>query len=129
MPTNPIGSGKRGGAVRATIRALVVLVVAFAVIGGLTAYSIVRRGLSTHAEPSRAEEILARAMRRWATPEAVRTRANPVQPTEDVQGEALAHFADHCATCHANDGGGDTEIGRGLYPKVPDLRAAPTQSL
>lgn len=114
---------------RATIRALVVLVVAFAVIGGLTAYSIVRRGLSTHAEPSRAEEILARSMRRWATPEAVRTRANPVQPTEDVQGEALAHFADHCATCHANDGSGDTEIGRGLYPKVPDLRAAPTQSL
>ena len=114
---------------RATIRALVVLVVAISVIGGFIAYSIVRRGLSTHAEPSRAEEILARAMRRWATPDAMRTRANPVQPTEDVQAEALAHFADHCATCHANDGSGDTEIGRGLYPKVPDLRAARTQSL
>ena len=27
------------------------------------------------------------------------------------------------------DGSGDTEIGRGLYPKVPDMRATNTQSL
>ena len=27
------------------------------------------------------------------------------------------HFADHCASCHANDGSGDTTIGRGLYPR------------
>ena len=39
------------------------------------------------------------------------------------------HFADHCATCHANDGGGDTLIGHGLYPKPPDLRLAETQHL
>jgi mono/diheme cytochrome c family protein len=41
----------------------------------------------------------------------------------------LGHYADHCSTCHANDGSGDTEIGRGLYPKVPDMRATNTQSL
>jgi hypothetical protein len=27
------------------------------------------------------EEVLARAMRRWATPQAMRDRVNPVQPT------------------------------------------------
>jgi mono/diheme cytochrome c family protein len=114
---------------RATIRALLVLVVLLAVLGGAIAYSVARRGLSAHAEPSAAEQMVARAMRRWATPASVRSRSNPVQPTPDVLDEALAHYADHCATCHANDGRGDTTIGRGLYPRAPDMRDAKTQSL
>jgi mono/diheme cytochrome c family protein len=40
----------------------------------------------------------------------------------------MEHFADHCATCHSNDGGGQTIFGKGLYPKPPDLRAAGTQN-
>lgn len=31
--------------------------------------------------------------------------------------------------CHANDGSGQTEIGRNLYPKAPDMRGPATQSL
>lgn len=114
---------------RATFRAFVILVAIVAAIAGALAYSIARRGLSAHAEPSRAEEIVARTMRKWATPASVRDRTNPVQPTAEVLEEALAHFADHCATCHANNGSGDTTIGRGLYPRVPDMRTATTQSL
>jgi mono/diheme cytochrome c family protein len=75
------------------------------------------------------EELLARGMRRLATPGAVRAEPNPVEPSEAVLGEALGHFADHCAVCHANDGSGDTEIGRSLYPRSPDMRAAETQRL
>lgn len=41
----------------------------------------------------------------------------------------MAHFADHCAVCHGNDGTGDTEMGRGLYPNAPDMRLAATQDL
>jgi mono/diheme cytochrome c family protein len=41
----------------------------------------------------------------------------------------MAHFADHCASCHANDGSGNTEMGRGLFPKAPDMRLAATQQL
>jgi mono/diheme cytochrome c family protein len=59
----------------------------------------------------------------------MRDRINPVQPTPEVINQALGHYADHCASCHANDGSGDTEIGRGLYPRVPDMRATNTQSL
>ena len=125
---NRSGSGKSGTA-RTTLRAAIVLIAVVSVAGGAVAYSVVSRGLSTHAEPSRAEEMLARAMRRWATPQAMRTQSNPVQPTEEILGHALDHFADHCATCHANDGSGETAIGRGLYPKAPDMRAANTQSL
>ena len=56
-------------------RALLVLMVLLSVLGGAIAYSIVRGGLSAHAEPSRAEEMVARAMRRWATPQSMRNRA------------------------------------------------------
>ena len=104
------------------------LIVGVCVVGGVIVYSVVRRGLSAHEQPSRVEALLARAMRRLATPEAVRTRRNPVQLTETVVERALAHYADHCAACHANDGSGDTEIGRGLYPRVPDMRAAPRRN-
>jgi len=114
---------------KATVRALLVLVGGAGVIASVLAYTVVRRGLSAHEEPSRVEEVLARAMRRLATPQAMRTRQNPVEPTEAVLQEALGHYADHCAVCHANDGSGETEIGAGLYPKAPDMRGAVTQSL
>src|SRR4029079_6492459 len=41
----------------------------------------------------------------------------------------MEHFADHGAVCPANDGSGDTEMGRGLYPRAPDMRLAATQNL
>jgi cytochrome c len=43
--------------------------------------------------------------------------------------EARAHWADHCAGCHANDGSGDTEMGRHTYPPAPDMRLSSTQQL
>jgi mono/diheme cytochrome c family protein len=115
--------------VKAFIRAFVVLIVIAAVIGGVLAYSIVRRGLSARGEPTRVEEWVARTMRSLATPSAVRSTRNPVEPSEAVLTEGLEHFADHCAMCHANNGSGDTEIVRGLYPRAPDMRAAATQEL
>jgi mono/diheme cytochrome c family protein len=108
---------------------LLVLVVIVGVGGGVLFYSIVRRGLSTRTEPSRVEELMASSARRFATPAALRSQANPVEPTAEVLEQALGHFADHCATCHANNGSGDTTIGRNLYPRAPDMRAEPTQSL
>jgi len=112
-----------------TLRALLILIVAIALLGGVVAYTIVRHGLSTRAEPSRAEAVLAWAMRRLATPQETRTRLNPVQPTSAVLRQALEHYADHCAVCHANDGSGDTQMGRSFYPKVPDMRSSGTQRL
>ena len=116
-------------AVKATVRALFILVVALSAVGGLAVYSIVSRGLSAHDQPSRVEEMIARTMRRWAAPQAVRSKANPVPATDEVFAEALRHYADHCAACHGYDGRGDTEMGRGLYPKAPDMRGSTTQSL
>lgn len=114
---------------KAFIRAFVALIVLVAIVGGVAAYTVARRGLSTRVEASAMEELLARTMRRLATPSDVRSMTNPVQPTPEVLEEGLEHFADHCASCHANDGSGDTEIGRSLYPRAPDMRTAPTQEL
>jgi mono/diheme cytochrome c family protein len=115
--------------VKAFLRALIVLIAIAAAVGGVVAYSIVRRGLSARAEPSRVEELVARTMRALATPPRVRSMTNPVTRTQAVLEEGLEHFSDHCAVCHANNGSGNTEVGRGLYPPPPDMRAAATQEL
>jgi len=114
---------------KSTLRALLLLIVAMALLGGAIAYTVVRQGLSTRVEPSRAEALLAWAMRKLATPQEARLRVNPVQPTSLMFHQALEHYADHCAVCHANDGSGDTQMGRSFYPRVPDMRSSGTQAL
>ena len=52
---------------------------------------------------------------------------NPIPSTPQVVAKGRAHWADHCAICHANDGSGDTEMGRHLYPRAPDMRSDTTQ--
>ena len=94
-----------------------------------TGFLVLRRGFSARDQPSAVEAVAARAMRRLAVPRQARSLANPVYPTDEVFADARAHFADHCAVCHANDGSGNTTIGRNLYPKAPDMRLDATQSL
>jgi len=110
-------------------RALLILIAVGACASAAVAYSIVRQGLSTRVPPSALEKVLARAMRYAATPADIRAAQNPVEPTQDVFEEGLEHFADHCASCHANDGSGETELGRSFYPPAPDMRATSTQDL
>jgi mono/diheme cytochrome c family protein len=86
-------------------------------------------GLSAREQPSAMETIVARAARRLAIPAGAKDQKNPFVPTPDVLTDARAHFADHCAICHANNGSGKTEIGQNLYPKVPDMRLSATQNL
>ena len=87
------------------------------------------RGVSARPEPSVIEKRAALFMRGWLTPATYKGLKNPVSDTDENFIAAREHFADHCATCHANDGSGDTEMGRNLYPKVPDMRLPRTQNL
>ena len=86
-------------------------------------------GLDAMAQPGTLEARLARAARGVAIPSAIRTMANPTPRSGESVADGMAHFADHCAVCHGNDGRGDTEMGRGLYPKAPDMRLDTTQQL
>lgn len=114
---------------KAFLRALVVLLLVFAVTGGIVAYSITSNGLSTRTAPTQAEEAIAMTLRSLATPRSVRYQPNPVEPTDAALEGALDHWSDHCAACHANDGSGNTPMGRSFYPPSPDMRASRTQSL
>lgn len=87
------------------------------------------RGVSARPEPSWIESRAALVMRGWMTPPIYKGLKNPVTPSPDNFIAAREHFADHCASCHANDGSGNSEMGRNLYPKAPDMRLPRTQNL
>jgi mono/diheme cytochrome c family protein len=114
---------------KAVLRAFLLVLVVFGLGAGVVAYTIASRGLSTRTRPSGVEAALARSMRSLATPRAVRDAVNPVARSPAVLDEALSHYADHCAVCHANDGSGETAIGRNVYPPAPDMRRRETQAL
>jgi mono/diheme cytochrome c family protein len=86
-------------------------------------------GLSARAEPGRVEASMARRARSFAIPPNARIGQNPTPSSPEVLAEGMAHYADHCASCHANDGSGKTEMGQGLFPKAPDLRLPATQRM
>ena len=103
------------------------LFLAAVAVGAVLFVRTLRYGFSARDEPTRVERIAATAMRRWAVPSDLAKRKNPVPLTPEVLAEARAHFADHCAYCHGNDGKGQTEVGRNLYPRAPDMTLAETQ--
>jgi len=106
---------------------LFVLVVLVSV--GVLAWSIISRGFSARDEPGAAEAFIARGFRHLAIPRKAREARNPVLSSPEVLAGAMEHFADHCAICHGNDGKGKTLIGKGLYPKPPDMSLVETQRL
>jgi mono/diheme cytochrome c family protein len=108
-----------------------VVVTAVALLAALAggAVWLLRRGYSAREHPSALEEVVARRLRHLATPPGARDRRNPLAASAEALAAARAHWADHCAVCHANDGSGETPIGQGLYPKAPDMRTAETQDL
>ena len=105
---------------------VVAFVVAVALLGGGL---MLHHGFSARDTPSGIEKVMARTMRTLAVPSRARNMKNPTPNTPENLQEATAHWADHCAFCHANNGSGDTEVGKNLYPKAPDMRLADTQKL
>lgn len=103
------------------------VILALLLAGGIYATALVRRGFSARENPSWIEAFAAGVAKSLAIPATYRMK-NPLPATAENLREGEEHFADHCATCHANDGSGDTLFGKGLYPKPPDMRTADTQN-
>ena len=106
----------------------VLAVIVFALVSG-TVFVIAARGFSARERPSAIEQWVARRARSMAAPSGVKDLANPVPNSSEVLEEARAHWADHCAGCHANNGSGDTEMGKRMYPPAPDMRLPDTQQM
>ena len=104
----------------------------FAAIGIGTIVAIagfLATGISAKAEPTALEAAVAPRLRSLGIPSAAKNRRNPVALNDEVLETGMAHWADHCASCHGNSGDGQTEMGLGLYPRAPDMRSAATQQL
>jgi len=104
------------------------LIVVVMVLGIAITLSMVRNGFSAMDEPSGMEAFMASTMRSWAVPSGLKSVKNPLPLTPEILSEGRAHFADHCAGCHGNDGKGQTSMGPKFYPKVPDMTRQETQT-
>jgi predicted CXXCH cytochrome family protein len=111
--------GRRTLLVVIGLAALIVICVALLIV----------RGFPATSEPSRIERLVARSVRNLAIPRAARREKNPLQASANNLHTGREIFLARCANCHGVDGSGRTPVGRSLYPRVPDLRALPTQSL
>jgi len=94
-----------------------------------TLFVLNSHGFSANQEPTNLERWVARAARSAALPSNARALKNPVVSSPGVLADAQEHWADHCAACHANDGSGDTQLGKRTYPPAPDMRLAATQQM
>ena len=86
-------------------------------------------GFSAREQPTAMERWVARKARDLAMPADANSRTNPVPNTPEAIAGGRAHWADHCFSCHANDGSGETALGKRLYPPAPDMRLPATQQL
>ena len=106
--------------------------IALPVIAGAAGFIFLKtraNGFSARAQPSVLETIAAQTARSMALPSGAREKRNPVVNSKEILADAKAHWADHCAICHANDGSGQTEMGNHLYPPAPDMRKERTQRM
>jgi mono/diheme cytochrome c family protein len=106
--------------------AVLLILMAVGIVYGVI---VVHHGFSARDQPSQIEASVARTVRGLAIPSGAKKQQNPIVADAEHLGEARAHFADHCAICHANNGSGNTEIGQNLYPKAPDMRLPQTQQM
>ena len=101
-------------------------------VGALAAASALAfawQGVPARNAPSAVEAWAARSARHFLIPASARRSANPLPADPELLERAKDHFVEHCALCHGSDGRGDTPLGRGLHPRVPDLTLPTTQEL
>ena len=116
-------------AVRKVIRVLLIVLVTMAGLATAGLLYVRNTGLVARSEPGALETRIARGVRSLAIPREVSERRNPVPAAPESLADGRAHYADHCAVCHAADGSGETEMGQGMWPKAPDMRLSATQEL
>ena len=114
---------------RPAIKGALVTLAILAVAGMLgTVIFLKATGLSARATPGSVEIAVAERLRALAVPSDYSDLTNPVLMNDESVANGMAHFADHCAQCHANDGKG-AEMGKDMFPPTPDLTASATREL
>jgi mono/diheme cytochrome c family protein len=107
----------------AAIALLGVLTIA---ITGLVLWS---KGFSSRPEPSHLESSVAMKAYDSSVPSRFAAMKNPLDTKRINFVEAGGHYEQHCAACHADNGGGETKFHGIMYPRPPDLRSDDTQEM
>jgi mono/diheme cytochrome c family protein len=107
-----------------------VAIIILVVVLGAVAYWIVTADISAVNSPGRIESSVANGLREWYVGRGAKsvpasTVANNAESIS--QGEAL--YSMSCAQCHGVDGRKPMPIGKGMNPRVPDLRSADVQEM
>ena len=111
------------------IKGALVTLVILAVAGLMGTFVFLKAtGLSARATPGAVETAVAGRLRALAVPSEYSRLDNPVLVNEESVRNGMAHFADHCAQCHGNDGKG-ADMGKDMFPPTPDLTVSSTQEL
>jgi mono/diheme cytochrome c family protein len=113
-----------------TFRVVAITLIAFLLAILVLSYALVRsEGLSARNKPSNFEYAIANFALGLSIPSEAKKLRNPLGSEPQIFAEARKQYKDHCAVCHAEDGGGNTTLSAGLSPEVPDLRAQHIQKL
>ena len=108
---------------------VVTVAVVLAVVAVIAFRSAITGLSSARNEPPKAEIAVATWLLRQSVPAVDRVRVDPLgsDPADIAAGRDV--FRQKCEICHGYDGGGKTEIGAGVYPRPPALRAMNIQAL
>jgi mono/diheme cytochrome c family protein len=99
------------------------------VSAGLVYVKTAAHGFSANSKPGALETWLATEARQLALPADAKQRRNPIANSTEVIAQGKAHWADHCAVCHGNDGKGHADMGAKMYPPAPDMTQRGTQEM
>lgn len=111
------------------MRRLIVALIIIAIIIAV-AYWVLTADISALPQPGRLETRVAAHFRNWYISRGAGRLSikPPVYSASEVsQGEGLFGMA--CASCHGKDGRHPTNIGKSMYPRVPDLGSREVQKL
>jgi mono/diheme cytochrome c family protein len=115
------------------IRKLINLWAAVALLGviaiAVTGIVLWSKGFSSRPEPSQIESSVAMKSYDSSIPNRYQAMKNPLGANGFNLIEAGGHYEEHCAACHADNGGGDTKFHGIMYPRPTDLRSDDTQEM
>jgi mono/diheme cytochrome c family protein len=95
-------------------------------VSGLVLWS---NGFSSRPKPSHLESSVAMKAYDSSVPNRFEAMKNPLEARGINLIEAGGHYEEHCAVCHADNGGGEPRFHGIMYPRPTDLRSDDTQEM
>ncbi|CAN5752594.1 hypothetical protein BH10ACI4_BH10ACI4_17180 [soil metagenome] len=95
-------------------------------VTGLVLWS---NGFGSRPQPSNFEASVAMKTYDSSVPNRYHEMKNPLEAKGVNLVEAGGHYEEHCAVCHADNGGGDAKFHGIMYPRPTDLRSDDTQEM